>query len=606
MCGIWGGSRYKQLDETQLFSRLLAHRGPDHQGAEVLYIDKTGNKLWFGHTRLSVIDTRAVANQPMWSADKQLCIVFNGEIYNFKELRKQYCQDYQFISDSDTEVILALWKRLGPDCLRMFRGIFAFALYDSSSKITYLCRDPLGVKPLYYATSSTGAFAFASEAIALSVMGIGGEIRPEALAEYFYHRYVPGDETIFRGIKRVPPGCYLTVACTGEVACKCYWELPHTADKMSSAEAEGKLDVLLNEAVKSQLVADVPLGIFLSGGIDSSLIASMAVRMLNTTVDTFSVGFEDPHCDETGAAQLVASYLGTKHHQLMFTGSLKDWLPQIIHRLDEPLADPAMIPMYVLSQFARQKVVVALSGDGADELFAGYKQYRLEPMVPLMRKVRPLIYALFRVSGWNERRDRLMRVLDSRKSDHWPEWTGAVSLDLSSGLTRVKYEGEPIHDVSLAERLLEDIKGPLVDRMLMKVDKMSMAHSLEVRVPFLDPKVVDFACRLDVRQKVKLTGDKLILREVAKKYLPPSIVERRKHGFNLPISVWLRGADADFCDDVLFGSRAVLNDWLDIDVVKRLVSEHTNRQSDHGLAIYSLIVLSLWLTEYSNQKRSIV
>lgn len=599
MCGIWGGQGFPVLHNGEFFSRLLRHRGPDHQG--VIRIDNNGNgPVWLGHTRLAVIDTRPIANQPMWSANRRLCIVFNGEIYNFESLRRTYCSDYPFVSNSDTEVLLALWQQFGPECLPKLRGIFAFAVYNLDNETTYVTRDPVGVKPIYYTATEVSDFAFASEIAPLAAAGLGGDLCSEAVAQYFYHRYVPGVSTIFEKIKRVPPGCYIKVPLKGRPEVVRYWDLPPENVDVNGnlQEMEQELDEKLTRAIESQLVADVPVGIFLSGGIDSSIVAALAMRATQSPINTFSVGFEDPEFDESDAAEAVAEALGTRHHRLKFQGTLRDWLPKVAAVLDEPLADPATLPTYMLSEFARRNVVVALSGDGADELFAGYKQYRLEPLIPLLQLVRPLLGATFSILGWNERRDRLMRVLAS-KYDHWPEWTGALALPLSNRLARAHLTAPHASQVSVAERLREDFTDSLVNRMLMKVDKMSMAHALEVRVPFLDQDLVELAFRLPTDAKVRLWGDKLILRRIALRYLPASVVCRKKRGFNLPISHWLRNEDADFCRDTLLAPSSRLQGVLDMRIVRELVTEHMSGRADRGLALYALLVLNLWMDHMS-------
>lgn len=603
MCGIWGGRGFSVLSQEKAFADLLSHRGPDFQAVEQIG-EVPDRSVWLGHTRLSVIDTRAVANQPMWSRDRGHCIAFNGEIYNYRELRQRYCSEYPFLSDGDTEVLLVLWQRLGPECLKLLKGMFAFAIHDVFKGETYLCRDHLGIKPLYYVRGEDGNFAFASEVSVLQVVGLGGDVRPEALAEYFYRRYVPGAETIFGGVMRLPPASFVKCTETAILDPLTYWRPPPVENGGPGRDLVDELDVLLSAAVTSQLIADVPLGVFLSGGIDSSLIAAIAVRKLGKPVDTFSISFDDPEFDESEAALAVADYLGARHHKIQFKGTLKDWLPAVAAKIDEPLADPAALPFYLLCHFARERVVVALSGDGADELFAGYKQYRFEPFVPWLRPLAPAIKRAFNFLGWSERRDRLMRVLGTRGRDHWAEWTGALSFDLSERLTKRPILKERSRSLTLAERLNEDLQGPLVDRMLMKVDKMSMAHSLEVRVPFLDQQVVDFACRLDPKFKVSPSGDKLVLRRLARRYLPPPVVQRRKHGFNLPVSSWLRGPDTDFCREILLVPNTPLRRWLDMDLVKKLAAAHFSGEADHGLALYAMLLLSLWLTSHDGLKES--
>jgi asparagine synthase (glutamine-hydrolysing) len=589
MCGIWGGREVNM--NTLDLSDLLTHRGPDHQAMET--VSAAGPPVTFGHTRLKVIDLRDVANQPMRSRDGRWILIFNGEIYNYRELRRQYCQDYPFVSDGDTEVLVALWHRFGTECLGKLRGMFAFALHDRNTGATFLCRDQLGIKPLYYVAKGS-AFAFASEMTALSRLELGGGIRPEGVAEYLYRRYVPGEDTLLEGIRRVPAGHYVLCGASGPSEPKRYWTPPPVEARWNADDARNELDRRIVEAVKLQLRADVPIGVFLSGGLDSSLLSALMVREAAGKVDSFSISFDDPAMDESDAALFVANRLGTRHHRIDFTGTLKDWLPRIARSVDEPLADPALLPVYLLSQFARTRVVVALSGDGADELFGGYKQYRYDPLIPYFKAFAPLFRVAFSLTGWNERRERLVRVLSSRQDDHWPEWSGAFSFEDAERLSRARLATR--NDATdLPGRLRIEIADSLVNRMLMKTDKMSMAHALEVRVPYLDQEVVDLAFRLPPGFKVNVWRDKILFRQVAERYLPSKTAFRRKHGFNLPISRWLRGQDRDFCQAVLLGRNGKFSALIDRAFVQRLIDEHVRAVHDHGLGLFALMQLSLWL-----------
>lgn len=596
MCGIWGGVGLRLENPERVYAAALRHRGPDNQSAVRIPLD--GRLLWMGHVRLAVIDTRAVANQPMWNHARDLCVVFNGEIYNFRELRRQHCPDYPFATSSDTEVLLALWERLGPKCLPLLRGMFAFAMHEVRSGKTYLCRDPFGIKPLYYATKSRDRLAFASEATALAWAEDLQELDRDALASYFWRRYVPGPAAVFKGVRKLPPASYASWEPGGELRITTYW-LPPAAEERAGdlRETAARLRDCLADTVRAQLVSDVPLGIFVSGGVDSGMIAALAAPHLQGRFEAFSIGFDDPEFDEGDAAMETARACGATHHLIKFRGSLRDWLPRIAGALDEPLADPATLPMYVLSEFARRRVTVALSGDGADELFGGYKQYRLETVVPLLQPLRGAIRSACDVLGWNERRERIVRALGSAPADRGVEWTGVLSRQSVLQLLAVDPPAaERTSAVNGAAGLMsDDLVGSLPDRMLVKTDRMSMAHGLEVRVPFLDQEVADLACRLPLHYKVRPWADKIALREAARMTGPQTAHRRRKHGFNLPISSWLRGPDKDYCRDMLLDGSGALAGIASAPDVRRYFEEHTTGQRDHGLALFALLMLAAWV-----------
>lgn len=591
MCGIIGGIDHLSSEARCRSVDLLKHRGPDHQ--EVVVLDHLyGHNVWFGHARLAVMDTSAVANQPMFTKDRRYCVVFNGEIYNYRKLAEEHLRGYMFLTSGDTEVVVAMWEKCGPRCLDLLHGIFAFAVYDSLEKKLTICRDHLGIKPLYYSVRGKGSFAFASEAAVLDAQAGGGSIDPSMVAGYLWYRYIPGEASFYQGITRLPPGTLLERHEDGSIKVIRYWEPVIRERARTFSAAKEELDSILKDVVTEQLVADVPVGIFLSGGLDSSLITAYANLLRKSPIDTFSIQFAEKEFDESGLAAELSRGFRIEHHTIRFTGGISTWLPRVAEFVDEPLADPALMPFYALSAYARTMVTVALSGDGADELFGGYKEYRADPVIPWLRLFPGAGYHMFAQFMSEHKAQRLDRVLRTRGRDHWPEWTGAASYELSSELAGFAPVSQPPGKRSRQQRLLEDLQSSLPNRMLMKVDKMSMAHGLEVRVPYLDPKVIEFALSLPIEYKVKFLSDKRVLRAAADRRLPRDASRRRKQGFNLPIAAWLRSSDRQYCRDTLLGPGSALHGIVDGKAVERVVSDHEAGKADHSLPMFALLMLA--------------
>lgn len=591
MCGIIGGVDRLSSEARSRSVDLLKHRGPDHQ--EFVVLDHLhGREVWLGHARLAVMDTRAVANQPMFTKDRRYCVIFNGEIYNFKKLAEEHLRDYTFLTSGDTEVLVALWEKHGPRCLELLRGIFAFAVYDSREKKLTICRDHLGIKPLYYSVRGNGDFVFASEAAVLDAQAGGGSVDPAMVAGYLWYRYVPGEVSFYQGITRLPPGTLLERHADGSIKVTRYWAPVIQVRARSFPAATEELDSILKDVVAEQLVADVPVGIFLSGGVDSSLITAYANLWQKSPIDTFSIQFAEKEFDESGFAAELSRGFRIKHHAIRFTGGISAWLPKVAEFVDEPLADPALMPFYALSAYARTMVTVALSGDGADELFGGYKEYRAELVIPWLRLFPGADYRLFSQFMSEHKAQRLDRVLRTRGRDHWPEWTGATSYEMAAELAGRAPIFQPSGKRSRQQRLIEDLQTSLPNRMLMKVDKMSMAHGLEVRVPYLDPRVVDFALSLPVEHKVKMLSDKRVLRATASKRLPAGASGRRKQGFNLPIAAWLRTTDRSYCHDTLLGQNSALQGVVDTKTVQSVFAAHQAGKADHSLPLFALLMLA--------------
>lgn len=552
MCGIAGFTGPNRLPLIRRMCDLMAHRGPDDDG---FWAD---DQVCLGHRRLSIVDL-AGGHQPMTNEDESLWIVFNGEIYNYPQLYPDLvARGHCFRNRSDTEAILHLYEEYGEDCVQHLRGMFAFAIWDALRQRLFCARDHLGIKPFYY-TLLDGHLAFASEAKALlELPGVDRRPDPESFYCYLSLRYVPGEQSIFRGLKRLLPGHTLGWQ-DGQLTLRRYWQLPDAAAlAVTEAQAREQVAQTLQTAIQSQLMADVPLGAYLSGGIDSSLLVALMSRLTTDPVTTLSVTFADSQHDESAASQLVADHLGTRHHPLRAEGSLLADLPRIAWHLDEPLADAAVLPTYRLAQLTKPQVTVVLSGEGADECFAGYDQLKLlRPVAAwgpwlsgLARMLQPL------AAGWSTGRRALAalahyRDLPGLVLEAGAYFTPAEKSALLGPAVRenlADYEAHLRHyvtdlggsDGSLLQRLLRFyLYAWLPDDLLTKVDRTTMAHAIEARVPYLDHKLVELAFSLPDDLRVRGRTDKLLLRQLAAEVLPPEIVQRPKHGFKVPLERWL-------------------------------------------------------------------
>jgi asparagine synthase (glutamine-hydrolysing) len=644
MCGICGKIRYgpEPVKETLIADMCgsLAYRGPNDNG---IYTNVSARNdghqvnIGLGHQRLSIIDLSRAGRQPMTNEDGTLWLAFNGEIYNFREIRAELKKKgHIFKSDTDTEVILHLYEEEGVNAVQRLNGMFAFALWDEKLNRLWVCRDRIGIKPLvYYWNNHT--FVFASEIKALlNDPLISKDLDHEALLLYLAFNYVPAPYTIFKGIRKLKPGQYLIVQ-NQELELIEYWDTPQVADldksfESSAVQADSYKDLLFNcleDAVQSRMIADVPLGAFLSGGIDSSIIVTLMARHAAKPVKTFSIGFEDADLyDETGYAREVAVLNKTDHHE--FKLSCKDMLaalPDIIASFDEPFADSSAIPTYIVSRETRRHVTVALSGDGGDELFAGYRSYLAEywfskyMMVPgLFREglLEKIINTLpdSRDSKGLEYIRRLKKFIKGTKGS-FPERVLALKEVFPKDV-RQKILLEATNDKSFndpaqkgVEKLLDyyqgdslnsilysDLKDSLPGDMLTKVDWMSMKNSLEVRVPFLDHRVVELAFKIPGALKLHKGTTKYILKETFKDLLPPSICRRPKAGFEVPISPWLKNELKFLLDQYLNEHRIRNQGIFDPKIVNLLVVQHMSGKTDTSWMLWNLIVFQSWYDNY--------
>lgn len=602
MCGINGilfHDRERRVD-AQILERMRAvqqHRGPDDSG---LWTD---GHVGFGFNRLSIIDL-STGHQPMTNDDGSVCLVFNGEIYNFRELRATLSSHgWRFRTQSDTEVILRAWEQWGEDCVAQLRGMFAFVLWDRRCETLFGARDRLGIKPFYYWNGPEG-FAFASELKGLlECPWVPRRLDPVALEEYLRRRYVIAPRTMLQGVHKLPPGHCFTLR-NGDLRLRPYWRLsPASPRKVTEQQAVEEFQALMEETVRMHLIADVPLGAFLSGGLDSTSIVGWMTQLGVQPVRTFSVGYNLPE-SELPYARIAATYFKTEHHELHLTPErLRDLLPKMVWHLDEPVGDEACIPLLYLAQFARQNVTVVLSGEGADELFAGYafnymrnvmwERWRAVPGVPWAAEVAArLPFARIRRRG-----AVLSTPLEKRyqgvSQAFTPEETSRLLLDkpqqrsTSVEETYRRCDGRD----ALSRMLFLDTATWLPDDLLTKADRMTMAASLELRVPFLDHKVVEFAWTLPSRFKIRRGVAKYLLKKAVEPFVPPEIVNREKKGFPTPLNAWFREELSGFSREVLLAPGGV-TEFLSRQEIVRLLDRH--QESDHAQQIYTLLVLDHW------------
>src|SRR5579875_921791 len=611
MCGINGLFYFdsaRNADGT-LVDRMRAvarHRGPDDRGVYV-----RGN-VGLGFNRLTIIDL-SVGRQPMANEDQSVWIVFNGEIYNFAWLRSDLAaRGHVFRTRSDTQAIVHAWDDYGESCVEKLRGMFAFVIWDERRRVLFAARDRLGIKPFYYFADAE-QFAFASELKSLlEAPGVPREIDPAALGEYLRRRYVIAPNTILKGIRKLPPGHTITVTSDG-CALKKYWDVPlEPPVEIGGQEALAQLSVILEETLRLHLVADVPLGAFLSGGLDSSCVVALMSKLGATRIRTFSIGYDSPE-SELDYARAVAGRFQTEHHELRLTpAAFRDTVPTIVWHMDEPVGDTASIPLYYLAEFARRHVAVALSGEGSDELFGGYSIYRrmlgFERVnrLPMMMPAGRILAAVAGDTKVRKYAEMLGRPLEWR-------YGGVGKLFSETQIRRLCRHGDaPFDSVAaayascahlppLARMAYVDLKTWLADDLLVKADRMSMAHSLELRVPFLDHHLVEFAARLPGRLKIRGGVTKYLLKKWAEPLLPPEIVYRPKKGFPVPLKSWFRGDLSEFAREALLDSSGLAREFLDRSEIERLLAMH--QREDRSEQIYSLIVLDQWRRRFTQPSR---
>jgi asparagine synthase (glutamine-hydrolysing) len=617
MCGIAGlinTDRNSVVDRGTIhrMCQTIVHRGPDDEG---MYVR---GSVGLGMRRLSIIDL-AGGRQPIHNEDSSVWIVFNGEIYNFPELRRQLEQaGHHFYTDTDTEAIVHLYEDLGTDCVQRLRGMFAFAIFDERQQALLLVRDRLGIKPLYYA-STPGHLVFGSEVKAiLAATPELNELNPQALLDFFYFGYIPEPATAFRRIQKLPPG-HLALWTNGETKVRQYWDVPDygVCEPRSEEECLEELESRLAEAVRMRLISDVPLGALLSGGVDSSLVVALMARASNAPVKTFSVGFSKSDFNEAQHARRVAQCFGTDHHELHVEPDIAQTVDALTRSMEEPFGDSSMIPTFYISRLAREHVTVALSGDGGDELFAGYDRYsltlrrralepvpewvrrwyrdRLHPLIP--RTARGRAYAYNIALPWRERyldSISLIPAFERQTPLLSCEFRASVQDHDPLDLFRNYLDGAPAQD-PLSQLLYLDTKTYLPADILTKVDRMSMATSLEARVPFLDHVFVEYAVSLPAKLKMRGHLQKYILKKLAVRAgVPVDVVYRPKQGFALPLVHWIREEFKHELPRILLEPRTLQRGYLDRRGVCQLLDEHARGRRNHSGSIWRLLVFELW------------
>ena len=621
MCGITGIYHLltpKPVDPARIerMCAAMAHRGPDGEGVW------TAPGVGLGHLRLSIIDLVG-SPQPMASSDGRAMLVFNGEIYNYRELREELRgSGAQFRTDGDSEVILAAWQRWGPACVTRLHGMFAFAIYDLTARTLFLARDRLGVKPLFYAPLSDGSVAFASELKGLLANPmLRREIDPLAIEDYMTWGYVPDHRSILAGVHKLPAGHTLLLRCGSPLPAPVqYWDVSFAERRQGRAnDLEAELLHLLRQAVTSRMAADVPLGAFLSGGVDSSAVVALMAEASGSPVKTCTVGFDVAALDESAYAQQVATRFATDHRQRQVSPDDFEQVDSLAAMFDEPFADASALPTWRVCQLARESVTVALSGDGADEAFAGYRRHkfqhaedRLRGLVPqaLRGPVLGGLGSAYPKADWAPRPLRAKTTLLSLAGSSEAGYARAVAIlppELRAGLysaeflkLRGDYRAEqPFEAVmrsaqarsGLDRAQYADLKFWLPGDILTKVDRTSMAVSLEAREPLLDHRLVEFAAALPERLRTKRGEGKWLLKKALQRYLPDDVLYRPKQGFVMPIAQWFRGPLAE--NAAAIGSSAALarTGWFDAKRLNSFAADHIAGRSDHGRLLWQLLML---------------
>ncbi|MGZ4385282.1 MAG: asparagine synthase (glutamine-hydrolyzing) [Gaiellaceae bacterium] len=607
MCGICGiASTRGAVDREQLASMngRLVHRGPDSEGSFV------EGGVGIAARRLSIIDL-AGGDQPLANEDGTLHVVQNGEIYNFRELAGQLERDgHRLATHCDTEVIVHLYEQHGLDFARRLRGMFALAIWDARERRLVLARDRFGIKPLYYRPDG-GELRFASELRALP----RGEIDPDALEAYLAFNSVPAPLSIFREVRKLPPGSLL-VWQEGQLRVERYAKpLPEPEERLRArdeAELAEELRARLRDSVRAHLVSDVPVGVFLSGGIDSSLLAALAAQESGEPLRTFSIGFEERSFDETAGARRIAERYETDHHELVLRPQPELLLRAMAEVFDEPFADSSALPTYLVSELAAREVKVCLSGEGADELFGGYYTYVADLLARRVgwaaRLARPLVELLPSSNAkqsFDYKAKRFARGAHLPPLERHHAWKEIFSPELRAELTGRRSSFDPLdlqrrrfaetEGAELLSRLQDvDLGLYLVDDLLVKTDRASMAHSLEARVPYLDTVVTGLALSLPARLKVSGLRKKVLLRKAAEPLLPSEIVNGRKRGFSIPAAAWLRGELEPFAREVLSAETLRRQGFFDPAVVGRLIDRHVSRREDLSRQLWGLLAFTLW------------
>ncbi len=648
MCGICGEINFSnqgvKAGTIQRMCKVLAHRGPDDEGMVLMrngrfletkgspqsHLNRNGFEVGLGHRRLAIIDLSDAAHQPMCNENGSVWIVYNGEIYNFRELKRELeDKGHLFKSNSDTEVILHGYEEWETECLSRFRGMFAFAIWDNRRKLLFMARDRLGKKPLVY-LKQNGRFAFASEIKALlQIPGVERKVNNNAIHHYLTYQYVPSPDTAFEKIRKLPPAHYLLLDHSGNIKIDRYWRLHFNSSHQTDINLQGLGDRIrteLEESVKLRLISDAPLGAFLSGGVDSSIIVGTMAKLSDKPVKTFSIGFEEREFDEIHYARLVSQYFSTEHHDFIVKPNAIEILPKLIWYYNEPFADSSAIPTYYVANLTKDYVKVVLTGDAGDENFAGYPRYLRSKWVASFTKIPekwrkgllPNFLRAFSLLRWREKTlNRLSDFIESLSSDQGRNYAEQIKIfntkekediytqDFRENVKTIdpldfllKQFGESGTEDPLEQLLYVDINSYLPEDLLVKMDIATMANSLEARVPFLDHKFMELVCEIPFQLKLKGTESKYILKRAFKDLLPEPILRRKKMGFAVPISRWFRNELKDYIFEILLDRRTLNRGYFKREGVEQLLNDHITLRYDHSSRIWALLFLELWFRAF--------
>lgn len=632
MCGIVGfvngeHARSANREILEKMNRCIVHRGPDEDGFFV-----KGN-IALAMRRLAIIDLKG-GQQPIFNEDRTKAIVFNGEIYNFQQLKKDLeARGHRFYTNCDTEVIVHLYDEYGTDCVQHLRGMFAFAIWDETDKSLFIARDRVGKKPLLYSHKPNGDLIFGSEFTAiLAHPGISREVDFNAIDSYLSYLCVPAPQTAFKEIRKLEPAHWLRWK-DGKIEAKRYW-LPDFSKKIKISEAEAIEETtrIVREATKMRMIAEVPLGAFLSGGVDSSTVVALMAQESEKPVKTFSIGFEEQDFSELKYAKRVANHVGAEYNEFIVKPNALEILPELVEHYGEPYADSSAIPTYYVSKETRQFVTVALNGDGGDESFAGYERHAAMKIAELYHRVphfaRKLLVEtpinLIPTSELKKSRvrdaKRFLQAASLPKTERYFRWMSTFNRAAKKEIYTKDFEAK-VSDQNastfldqwfakangsgiLDATLLTDQMTYLPNDLLVKVDIASMAVSLEARSPFLDHKVIEFAASLPESIKMKGFETKSLLKKVAARLVPKEVIYRRKMGFGVPIGNWFRSEMKDFVRDILLSEKSLKRGIVKPAMLEKYVNEHTNAEKDHTFQIWTLLMLELWFQHFINGKKS--
>jgi asparagine synthase (glutamine-hydrolysing) len=626
MCGLTGYVDFKNRSEPSMLSNMLEtldHRGPDDSGVEFFLNDNI--QIALGHKRLSVLDLSKNGHQPY--KFKNLVMVYNGEIYNFREIREELKSfGYSFLSDSDTEVVIKAFHYWGAKAFNKFNGMFSIVVYDTQDETLILARDRAGVKPLYYYYKDD-LFMFSSEIKAFHQHNsFDNKISNKSIALYLQHGYVPQPFSIFTNVSKLENGHFLTLDIkTKEASVKQYWSVydfyQKTKLNLSKSEALQKLDELINASVKYRMISDVPIGCFLSGGYDSSLVAAIMQKNSHKKIKTFCIGFDDANYDETQYARLISEYLGTEHTEYTCTSQdALDILPDLPDILDEPMSDTSIIPTLIVSRIAKKKVTVSLSGDGGDELFGGYDSYsraiRLNSLIQNIPHRKAISKSLSQISklapNFSKFSRRLNRVSNILLSENSLQVRNALSntflpndvkkLLVNKGcVDSANSEMNKLHiptNNELDTLLATDFQYSQMDQLLVKVDRASMFHSLEVREPLLDYKIVEFAAQLREDMKLRDGVGKYLLKQLTHMYVPKKIMDRKKMGFSVPIDDWLKEVMSELIEYYLSDSKIRQQNIFELNELKKLKDSYLHGKNINPKQLWSILMFQMWYEKW--------